>query len=203
VTTRIVALALIGVLGLASAPAVVEAQAANSVRRVGVLRPAPDGPEFRQVFEPFRQALRERGFLEEQTLTIELRVRPGTADQMRTRARELVQLNVDAQRLASRASTAMASRPVMMPPVLWLLGDIACHPDCFDPEQAKAYYRNSMAVGDSQGQRPFVAHSHLGLGRLSARLGKRQEAEEHLTIARQMYGDMEMTFWLKQVGQEA
>jgi len=43
----------------------------------------------------------------------------------------------------------------------------------------------------------------LGLGRLSARLGKRQEAEEHLTIARQMYGDMEMTFWLKQVGQEA
>jgi len=87
--------------------------------------------------------------------------------------------------------------------ILWLLADIASHPDCFDPESAETYYRNSMAAAEAQGQRPFVAHCHLGLGRLSARLGKRQEAEEHLAIARQMYREMEMTFWLKQVGQEA
>ncbi len=117
-TTRIVALALIGVLGLASAPAVVEAQAANSVRRVGVLRPAPDGPEFRQVFEPFRQALRERGFLEEKNLTIELRVRPGTADQMRTRARELVQLNVDAILAVSPTAVSAAMQATTSIPIV-------------------------------------------------------------------------------------
>jgi tetratricopeptide (TPR) repeat protein len=109
----------------------------------------------------------------------------------------------DAQRLARHASEAMAARPQMVPHILWLLADIASHPDCFDPERAEAYYRSSMAAGDSQGQRPFVAHCHLGLGRLSSRLGRRQEAEEHLAIARQMYREMEMTFWLKQVDQKA
>ena len=109
----------------------------------------------------------------------------------------------DAQRLASRANEATAARRMMVPHILWLLADIAGHPDCFDPERAETYYRNSMAAAEVQGQRPFVAHCHLGLGRLSSRIGRRQEAEEHLTIARQMYREMDMAFWLKQVEQEA
>src|SRR5262249_7180412 len=109
----------------------------------------------------------------------------------------------DAQRLAGHASEAMAIRPNMAPHILWLRADIAGHPDCFNPERAETYYRNSMAAAEAQGQRPFVAHCHLGLGRLSSRLGRRQEAEEHLAIARQMYREMEMTFWLKQAEQEA
>ena len=55
-----------------------------------------------------------------------------------------------------------------------------------------------MVVGDSQGQRPFVAHCHLGLGRLSSRIGKRQAADEHLAIAATMYREMDMRFWLRE-----
>ena len=43
-----------------------------------------------------------------------------------------------------------------------------------------------------------VAHCHLGLGKLSRRTGKRQEAEEHLSIATTMYREMDMQFWLPQ-----
>jgi len=39
--------------------------------------------------------------------------------------------------------------------------------------------------------RPLVAHCHLGLGKLFRRTGKRQEAQEHLTIATTMYREME------------
>jgi len=102
----------------------------------------------------------------------------------------------DAQQLARHASEAMAARPHMVPQTLWLLGDIASHPDCFNPERAETYYRNSMAAAEAQGQRPFVAHCHLGLGRLSSRMGKRQAVTEHLSIAATMYRDMDMRFWL-------
>ena len=44
----------------------------------------------------------------------------------------------------------------------------------------------------------MVAHCHLGLGKLSRRTGKRQEAEEHLSIATTMYREMDMQFWLPQ-----
>ena len=58
-----------GLVGLISAVAVLAAPlsvAAQSDKgaRVGVLRPAPDDPVFRQMFEPFKQTLRERGFEE-------------------------------------------------------------------------------------------------------------------------------------------
>ncbi len=45
--------------------------------------------------------------------------------------------------------------------------------------------------------RPLVAHCHLGLGKLSGRTGKRNEAREHLTTAMTMYRDMDMRFWLE------
>jgi len=46
--------------------------------------------------------------------------------------------------------------------------------------------------------RPLVAHCHLGLGKLSRRTGKLQQAQEHLTTATTMYREMEMRFWLEQ-----
>ncbi len=49
---------------------------------------------------------------------------------------------------------------------------------------------------------PLVAHCHLGLGRLHRRTDKRQEALEHLTTATTMYREMDMRFWLEQVGAE-
>jgi hypothetical protein len=48
------------------------------------------------------------------------------------------------------------------------------------------------------GMRPrVVAHCHLGLGKLSRRTGKREQAREHLTTATTMYREMGMTYWLE------
>ncbi len=49
---------------------------------------------------------------------------------------------------------------------------------------------------------PEVAHCHLGLGKLSRRAGKGQQAQEHLATATTMYGEMEMRFWLEQAEAE-
>jgi hypothetical protein len=46
--------------------------------------------------------------------------------------------------------------------------------------------------------RPLVAHCHLALGQLRARMGKRQQAEKHLATAATMYRSMEMRSWLLQ-----
>ena len=50
--------------------------------------------------------------------------------------------------------------------------------------------------------RPLVAHCHLGLGKLSRRTGKREQAREHLTTATTMYREMDMRFWLEQAEAE-
>jgi hypothetical protein len=44
---------------------------------------------------------------------------------------------------------------------------------------------------------PGCSCCHLGLGKLSRRTGKREQAQEHLTTAATMYRDMDMTFWLE------
>jgi hypothetical protein len=49
--------------------------------------------------------------------------------------------------------------------------------------------------------RPLVAHCHLGLGKLSQRTGKREQAD-HLTTATTMYRKMDMGFWLEQAEAE-
>jgi len=50
--------------------------------------------------------------------------------------------------------------------------------------------------------RPLVAHCHLGLGKLHRRMGKREEAREHLTTATAMYREMDMRFWLEKAEAE-
>ena len=39
-----------------------------------------------------------------------------------------------------------------------------------------------------RGMRPLVAHCHLGLGKLNQRMGKREQAQEHLTTASTRWG---------------
>ena len=46
------------------------------------------------------------------------------------------------------------------------------------------------------GLNPLLAQCHLGLGKLSRPVGKRQEAREHFTTAATMLRDMDMRFWL-------
>jgi class 3 adenylate cyclase/tetratricopeptide (TPR) repeat protein len=72
------------------------------------------------------------------------------------------------------------------------------------PELATALerLREALELAVELGMRPEVAHCHLGLGKLSRRTSKRQEAQEHFTIAVAMYREMDMTYWLEQAETE-
>jgi hypothetical protein len=86
--------------------------------------------------------------------------------------------------------------------LLRLLGDIAAHSDRFEVETAEAHYRGAQALADELGMRPLVAHCHLGLGKLSRRADKREQAREHLATATTMYREMGMTYWLEKAEAE-
>ena len=65
-----------------------------------------------------------------------------------------------------------------------------------------------VAVGDERahaelaGERPLVAHCHLGLGKLHRRTAKLEGARDDLTTATAMYREMDMRFWLEQADAE-
>jgi tetratricopeptide (TPR) repeat protein len=86
--------------------------------------------------------------------------------------------------------------------LLRLLGDIAAHPDQFDAASGETHYRQALALAEPRSMRPLVAHCHLGLGKLSRRTGKREQAQQHLSIATTMYREMDMRFWLEQAEAE-
>ncbi len=82
---------------------------------------------------------------------------------------------------------------------LRLLGEIASHHARPDVGTAAAHYGAAMTLASELEMRPLVAHCHLGLGRLYRRTGEREQAQEHLTTARAMYGEMGMTYWLERL----
>jgi tetratricopeptide (TPR) repeat protein len=86
--------------------------------------------------------------------------------------------------------------------VLRLLGDVAAHPDRVEVDIADTHYRQALALAEELGMRPLMAHCHLGLGVLYRRAGKRQEAQEHLTTAGTMFGEMDMRYWRGQAETE-
>jgi class 3 adenylate cyclase/tetratricopeptide (TPR) repeat protein len=79
---------------------------------------------------------------------------------------------------------------------LRLLGEIGAQADPPEVEQAEGYYRQALALAEELGMRPLVAHCHLGLGTLCQRVGRAEEAHSELTIARELYRAMAMSFWL-------
>ena len=81
---------------------------------------------------------------------------------------------------------------------LHLLGDLAAHPDQFDAASGVAHHQQALALAQSHGMRPLVAHCHLGLGKLYRRTGDQTKAQEPLTTAATMYREMDMGFWLAQ-----
>ena len=85
---------------------------------------------------------------------------------------------------------------------LHLLGAIASHPDPPDTEKADTHYRQALTLAEELGMRPLVAHCHLGLARLYRRTGKPHEAKDHRIIARRMFREMDMRFWLEKVEAE-
>jgi tetratricopeptide (TPR) repeat protein len=81
---------------------------------------------------------------------------------------------------------------------LHLLADLAAHPDQFDAESGVAHYQQALALAQSHGMRPLVAHCYLGLSKLYRRTGKPEQARENLTTAMTMYREMDMAFWCEQ-----
>ena len=111
----------------------------------------------------------------------------GRIDEAASHAREALALT---RRLGARGSEAHA---------LCLAGDVA---SAGGAEDAEGYYREALALAGELGMRPLVAHCHLGLGKLSRRTGKHEQAHEHLTTATTMYREMDMRFWLEQAERE-
>ena len=72
----------------------------------------------------------------------------------------------EAQRLGDRAVESSWHQPGFTAHALYLLGDIATHPDRFDSESGVAHYREALALAQLHRMRPLVAHCHLGLGKL-------------------------------------
>jgi putative ABC transport system substrate-binding protein len=83
------------VLAVLVAPSVTEAQPARKVWRVGFLGDGPRADRAAISIEPFRDGLRELGYLEGQTVVIEERWSEGQSERLLDLATELVRLNVD------------------------------------------------------------------------------------------------------------
>ena len=108
----------------------------------------------------------------------------------------------EARSLGARAIESSPDHPGFAAHALHLVGDLASHPDQFDAESGEAHYRDALALAEPRGMRPLVAHCHLGLGKLSGRMGRREQAREHLTTATSMYREMDMRYWLEQAEAE-
>ena len=104
----------------------------------------------------------------------------------------------EAQRLGYRSIESSQRQPGCTAHALRLLGDLAMHPDQFDAEICGAHYRRALALAELHGMRPLVAHCHLGMGQLYRRMGKPEDAREHLTTATMMYHEMDMDYSLGQ-----
>src|SRR5262249_23277894 len=106
---------------------------------------------------------------------------------------------LDKARHLGDCSVASSQRhPGFRAHALHLLGDLAAHPDQFDAESSVAHYHQPLALAQSHGMRPLVAHCHLGLSKLYSRNGKPAQAGEILTAATTMYREMDMGFWCEQ-----
>ena len=81
---------------------------------------------------------------------------------------------------------------------LRVLGQLCATDDPPDRKAAEGYYRAALALASDIRMRPLLAHCYLGLGKLYLGTDRREEAQKQLAIARTMYRDMGMTYWLRE-----
>jgi tetratricopeptide (TPR) repeat protein len=77
-----------------------------------------------------------------------------------------------------------------------LLGDLARQRHPQEIEQAETCYQHALSLATELGMRPLQAHCHRGLGTLYSQNGQSEHARAALSMAVEMYREMEMTFWL-------
>jgi putative ABC transport system substrate-binding protein len=105
--------------GLLGAPRAGWAQAAKATRVVGHLAASSPSPENTRLLGAFHAGLRERGWIEGQTVAFEFRWAEGRYDRLPQLATELAQARVDlivAEAPATPASTATGARWSASPP---------------------------------------------------------------------------------------
>jgi hypothetical protein len=61
---------------------------------------------------------------------------------------------------------------------------------------AEASFRAGLSEGEEIGLRPLAAHCRLGLGRLFARIGRRDEGRAQMTLAIEAFRAMGMASYL-------
>jgi class 3 adenylate cyclase/tetratricopeptide (TPR) repeat protein len=81
---------------------------------------------------------------------------------------------------------------------LYQLGVVQAHATPPKVAQAEAHYQQALVLAEELGMLPLQAHCHHGLGTLYAQAGQRAQACTALATAIDLYGAMEMTFWLPQ-----
>jgi ABC-type uncharacterized transport system substrate-binding protein len=105
-------------LGLFFAALTADAQQAGKVPRIGVVVPAePASPEEPNI-AAFRQALRDLGYVEGQTIAVEYRYAHGEAERYRDLAIDLVQLKVDVMVVGSGAAALAAKKATATIPIV-------------------------------------------------------------------------------------
>ena len=107
-------------VGLLAAPLAAGAQQATKIPRVGVFVPgSPSGDQFQQLRQAFVKGLRDLGWIEGQTVVIEMRWGEGRIDEFPRIASELVALPVDVivtwgPQVIRAAQQATATVPIVM-----------------------------------------------------------------------------------------
>jgi putative ABC transport system substrate-binding protein len=101
-----------------SAPLAAEAQQARKVYRIGFLWES--STVFPDAIEAFRQGLRDLGYVEGRTITIEYRWAEGKPERMRELAEELVRLKVDVIITPSSVYTGAAKRATSTIPIIFM-----------------------------------------------------------------------------------
>jgi putative ABC transport system substrate-binding protein len=113
------------VLALLAVPLVAEAQQARKVYRVGVLwygDPRLTSSSLPIAFDPFREGLRERGWVEGQNLIFESRSAIGNLDRRPALAAELVRLNVDVIVALTAGDAWVAQQATRAIPIVTVFG---------------------------------------------------------------------------------
>ncbi len=109
--------------GLLGAPLLADAQEAGTVYRIGFLS-SSGCPLLPEILGPFREGLRELGYVEGQSFRIICRGAPGATDRLPGFAAELVRLNVDVLVAQGTASALAARRATTTIPIVMVgVGD--------------------------------------------------------------------------------
>ena len=104
--------------GLALGPLTVEAQQAGKVYRIGVLAGTPpDAPRW----SPFREGLRQLGYIEGQNMAFEWRISGGKAERFPELAAELARLKVDVIVATDNPAIAAAQKATKAIPIVMVV----------------------------------------------------------------------------------